>query len=347
MLADTIVRRCADHTPLHRMERIYARDGITLSRQTICGWHMTLAERLEPLLDAMWTDALTAPYLCVDATGVLVQHADKCKNGHFFVVAAPEKHVLFGFSEKHNSKAVDALIGGYQGDLVADAHTVYDHLFLSGAVRECGCWAHTRRYFYKALGSEPQRARVALAYIKQLFELERGIKNVSAEERLRVRKEKHAQIVDSFEKWCDAESLDVLDESPLAKAFGYARNQRAALRVFLEEGKVPLDNNWSERELRRIAWGRDNWLFVGSEDGGHTMATFVSLIASCQLHGIEPLAYLRDLLCLFPSWPEADVLELSPLHWRTTLEREDVRARLAGNIFRRAALGELPEKPGS
>lgn len=347
MLADTIVRRAADHTPLHRMERIYARDGIKLTRQTICGWHMALAEDFKPLIMAMWKDALTAPYLCIDATGVLVQNAEKCRNGHFFVVAAPEKCVLFGFSEKHNSKAVDELVGDYEGFLVADAHTVYDHLYQLGSMRESGCWAHARRYFFKALGSEPQRARVALAFFKQLFDHERSIKNVAADERLRLREKLHAPVVEAFEQWCDAESLKVLDESPLAKAIGYARNQRTALRTPLTDGRLPLDNNWSERELRRIAWGRDNWLFVGSEDGGHTMATLVSLIASCQLHGIEPLAYLRDMLCLYPSWPQTKVLELSPLHWRTTSARDDVRARLAVNPFRRAALGELPEKPRS
>jgi hypothetical protein len=142
LLADTIVKRWADHTPLHRMERIYARDGLFLSRQKIYGWHLTLSDLLRVLVEATWGVALDSPYLCVDTTGVLVQHAEKCERGHFFVVAAPEKHVLFRFSEKQNNAAVDAMLAAFMGVLVADAHAVYDHLFLGGKVREAGCWAH-------------------------------------------------------------------------------------------------------------------------------------------------------------------------------------------------------------
>ena len=345
LLADTIVKRWADHTPLHRMERIYARDGLDLARQTVCHWHIDLARLVKALIDAMWADALDSPYLCVDATGVLVQHPEKCKNGFFFVVAAPEKHVLFRFALKHNNATIDALLGKYLGVLVADAHVVYDHLFIAGTIREAGCWAHARRYFFKALSTEPQRSRAALDLIGRLFAAERALTNVSAEKRQEQRKVHHAPIVEEFERWCDAEALKVLDEAPLAKAIQYARNQRAALRTFLDDGRVPLDNNWSERELRRIAWGRDNWLFVGSEDGGDAAATFVSLIASCQQHGIEPLGYLRDLLCLLPSWPVKKVLELAPAYWRATIERTDVRDLLAKSVFRQVALGQLEPTP--
>lgn len=341
MLADTIVRRWADHTPLNRMERIYGRDGLDLARQTICDWHLELARLVAPLIEAMWADALDSPYLCTDATGVLVQHAEKCRNGHFFVVVAPHKHVLFEFSERHNGAAVDALLAGFKGVLVADASTVFDHLYAKGDVREAGCWAHTRRYFFKALSSEPQRAREALELIGQLFDEERKTKGVAPDLRLQIRQEKHRSIVGRFEKWCDDESLKVVDESPLAKAINYAKNQREALQTFLDDGRVPIDNNWSERELRRIAWGRDNWLFVGSEDGGHAAAHFISLIASCQLHGIEPLGYLRDLFCLLPWWPTSQVLDLSPARWAATTALADVQETLAQNVFRKVALGEL------
>jgi Transposase IS66 family/IS66 C-terminal element len=129
------------------------------------------------------------------------------------------------------------------------------------------------------------------------------------------------------------------------RSTGYARNHRVALRRFLDDGRLPIHNNWSERELRREAVGRKNWLFVGSDDGGHANATFVSLIASCQLHGIEPVEYLRDLLCLLPSWKAADVLELAPLHWRETVARDHVQKTLTSNAFRRASLGD--SDPGS
>ena len=107
--------------------------------------------------------------------------------------------------------------------------------------------------------------------------------------------------MEDFEAWCDAESLTVLDETPISRAIGHMRNHRVALCRFLEEGRIPIHTNWSERELRREAVGRKNWLFVGSDEGGIVNATFVSLIASCQLHGLEPFAYLRDLFCSLPS----------------------------------------------
>ncbi len=346
LLADTIVRRWADHLPLHRLERIYGRDGLPLSRSTICDWHLQLKDLVRPLLEAMWQDAFQAPYLCTDATGVLVQDKEKCKTGHFFVVAAPERHVLFGYSPKHNAAAVDELLEGYEGTLVADAHAVFDHLYEDGKIIEAGCWAHARRYFFKSLGSDPPRARQALEQIGKLFALERALDKSRPELKQSARQREAKPIVDAFEAWCDATAKAALDETPLARAIGYATNQRAALRRFLDDGRLPIHNNWSERELRREAVGRKNWLFLGSEEGGEANAAFVSLIASCQLHGLDPAEYLRDLFCLLPSWTVADVLELSPLHWKQTLARDDVYEALAGNVFRRASLGE-PESGSS
>jgi len=139
MLADTIVRRWQDHLPLHRQESIYAREGIELSRSTICSWHMQLSQLAVILVDAMYRDALNAPYLCTDATGVLVQAKERCRRGHFWVLVAPEKHVLYRYSSAHNGAAVDELLAGYKGYLVADAHSVYDHLFRDGNVTEVAC----------------------------------------------------------------------------------------------------------------------------------------------------------------------------------------------------------------
>jgi hypothetical protein len=125
---------------------------------------MALAALAAPLIQAMKTDAFRAPYLCTDATGVLVQAPERCQNGHFWVLVAPEKHVLFEFSQEHDSDATAKLLDGYSGYLVADAHVVYDHLYRNGQVVEVGCWAHSRRYFFSPLASDPDRAKVALAY---------------------------------------------------------------------------------------------------------------------------------------------------------------------------------------
>jgi transposase len=183
MLADTLVRRWPDHQPLNRLEGIYAREGLELSKSTLCTWHDQLRELAAPLVDAMFTDAKSAPYLCVEATGVLVQAPERCKHGHFWVMVAPEKHVLYKFSHRHNSGAVDALLAGYAGNLVADAHAVYDHLYATGAVVEVGCWCHCRRYFFKALKSDPERAKAALVKIGALFKIERAHADAPRRER--------------------------------------------------------------------------------------------------------------------------------------------------------------------
>jgi transposase len=343
LLAETIVWRWQDHMPLHRMERIFGRQGLPLARSTICGWHAELSELVKPLIQAIWQDALTAPYLCTDATGVLVQAKERCRNGHFWVVAAPERHVLLAYTPKHDGAAVDGLLKGYKGTLVADAHAVFDHLFKTGEVIEAGCWAHARRYWFKALATDPERAHQALALIGGLFRLERAYATSPPEQRLAARKLEARPIVEKFFAWCDVEAERVLDETPSAKAIGYARNQRVALSRFLEDGKIPIHNNFSERQLRREAVGRRNWLFLGTDDAGEVNASFVTLLASCQLHEIEPAAYLRDLLCLLPSWPVKRVLELAPVNWQKTLEQEDTQQRLAANLFRQVALGMIDE----
>jgi hypothetical protein len=176
-----------------------------------------------------------------------------------------------------------------------------------------------------------------------LFRVERATASASPDQRLAARRAEAKPIIDGFFNWCAAEAGRVLDETPTAKAIGYALNQRVALQRFLDDGRLPIHNNSSERALRREAVGRKNWLFVGSDDAAEVNAAFVSLLASCQLHDIEPWAYLRDLFCLLPDWPARRALDLAPLNWKQTLEKSDAQQRLDANIFRRATLGLLDD----
>jgi hypothetical protein len=338
MLADTILRRWGDHLPLHRLEGIYGREGLELARSTMCGWHQQLASLCEPLIAAMRLDANAQPSLCTDATGVLVQAKEKCRTGHFWVLVAPQRHVLFEYTPDHTNDAVDMILAGYEGYLVADAHVVYDHLYADGRVTEVTCWAHCRRYFFKALSSDPERAKHALGLIGALFKIERAIKTAPRKKRERVRAKHSAPVVERFLSWCDAEWPALLEDTPIYEGVRYARNQSVGLSRFLRVGRLPLDNNVSERELRRQAVGRKNWLFVGSDDGGHVNSVFTSLLASCRMHEIEPWAYLRDLLCLLPRWPKHRVLELAPVNWRATVGLDDVKRTLSLDPYRRLTL---------
>jgi hypothetical protein len=170
----------------------------------MCGWHAQPAEFVRPLVEAMWQDALASPYLCTDATGVLVQAKEWCRGGHFWVLIAPGRYVLYRYSARHDASAVDAMLAGYKGYLVADAHTVYDDLDRGGDVIEVGCWAHTRRYFFKALESEPERAREALALIGELFRIARQIAEATREAREAVRSRESKDVVERFFAWCEA-----------------------------------------------------------------------------------------------------------------------------------------------
>ncbi len=338
LLADTIVKRWQDHLPLHRLEGIYARDGVELSRSTICGWHEQMANLAERLVAAMRQDALLQPYLCTDATGVLVQKKHKCRRGHFWVLVAPRRHVLFEYTRDHSGDAADTVLAGYEGYLVADAHVVYDHLFVDGRVTEVNCWAHARRYFFKALESDPERAKEALGHIGALFRIERSIADAPRKKRERIRNKHSRPIVDTFFSWCDAELPQLLEDAPIYDGVRYARNQRKGLSRFLDDGRLPLDNNISERELRRQAVGRKNWIFLGSDDGGRVNSVFTSLLASCRMLGIEPWAYLRDLFCVLPEWPVHDLLALAPVNWLETSERYEVKRALQINPYRAITL---------
>ena len=243
---------------MNRLEDVYARERLEVARSTICGWHMQLAPLVEPLVAAMRIDAFAQPFICTDATGVLVQAKEKCWRGHFWVLVAPGKHMLFEYTRDHTNNAVDHVLAGYEGYLVADAHVVYDHLYESQRVVEVNCWAHARRYFFKALTSDPDRAKVALELIGTLFKIERSIATAPRKKREKIRRKHSAPIVERFYSWCDEEWPKLLEDTPIYDGVRYARNQRTGLQRFLDDGRLPLHNNVSERELRRQAVGRKN-----------------------------------------------------------------------------------------
>lgn len=329
LLAHVLVSKYADHLPLYRQSVIFDRQGISLSRSTLCGWVERSCAALSPLVEAMWKHALqVSPLVAIDATGVLVQAPERCKRGHFWVTIA-NGEAFFRFTPKHNSATVNALLPGYRGIVLADAATVYDALYRSNGAVEAGCWAHCRRGFFEAMSSEPKRASVALEIIAKLYEADRSTRNIPLDQRTKLRAIRAKPWMDALRQWLDQPHPEVLARGPLGQAMTYTRNQWAALSRFLDDGRIPLDNNASERELRRIAVGRKNWLFVGSEEGAEWTSTAVSLVASCAMAKIEPWAYLRDVLTVLPTWPASRILELAPKAWMQTRQQLNAE-QLAG-----------------
>jgi len=332
LLAHVLVQKFADHIPLHRQESIYKREGLKLPRSTLAGWVQGCSSLLSRVVEAMWEDARAhAPWISVDATGVLVQQKGECRRGHFWVLVAERQHVLYRYTKTQSGEQVAELLEGFSGPMIADASQVYHELYRREPnLVEVGCWAHCRRNYFDALSTDKERALVAIGFISLLYAAHRSATDsVTGVSDGAKRKALCQPILDDFDAWMAAEHAKLRDGTPIKKAINYTRNHAAALRRFLDDGRLRLDNNLSELALRHEVIGKKNWLFCGSDDGAHWNTTIVSLIASCALHDVEPWAYLRDVLTLLPAWPQTRLIELSPKRWNETAKQPDTRRLLA------------------
>ena len=204
----------------------------------------------------------------------------------------------------------------YKGYLQADAYAGYNRLYEDGGIREVGCWAHARRKYFDARVTAPLLAHQAIERIRKLYDVEKQAKNLTPDERWALRMEEAKPILDDFEPWAKAHLADVLPKSPIAQAFGYTLNHWKAFNRYLDDGRLAIDNNPAERAIRPLAVGRKNWLFAGSKRGGHAAATIYSLITSAKDHGLDPFAYLRDILRRIPTHPNKKIHELFPDNWK-------------------------------
>jgi hypothetical protein len=212
-------------------------------------------------------------------------------------------------------------LANYHGYLQADAFSGYDGLYLhdprtaQARIIEVACNAHARRRFYESRGSDALRSHQALAYYRQLYELERAAKDFSDARRLQMRQDLAVPVLGQFHAWLTAQRPEVLPKSPMAEAIGYALNNWEALRRYTEAGFLAIDNNVSEREMKRIAIGRKNWLSIGSPRGGQTAAVLFSFTSTCQRLGVEPWAYLQAVLTRQPRTPIEQLGVLLPDRW--------------------------------
>jgi hypothetical protein len=332
LIAHVITQKYADHLPLHRQQAIFKRQGVHLPRSTLANLVQGGTALLGTLTEAMWQDARDyAHWLAIDATGVLVLAAEQCRRGHFWVVVADNGHVLFRYTKKHDGTVPAQLLAGFSGYVIADASSVYHELYRSEpGITEVCCWAHARRRFFDALTVDQERAMIGIGFIGLLYDAHHAATNADTGITDTQRRRTLAEpVLAKLYNWIAVERPKLVDDTPLAKAMNYLVNQREPLARFLEDGRLRLDNNISEVELRRQVVGRHNWTFCGSDDGAEWNAIATTLIASCQRHGIEPWAYLRDVLTLLPGWPKRDVLQLAPKFWHETLQQQETQQRLA------------------
>jgi hypothetical protein len=327
-LAHLIVSKYVDHLPLHRLERIYERQGLFLPRSTLCDWLAACGQVLGPLYERLVAGLLLSRALHTDDTPVKLQDpvSRHLSTARFWVYLGDAAHPynVFDFTVNRKRDGPQQFLASFQGYLHADAFSGYDGLYLpaartgTGRIIEVACNAHARRKFYEARGSAALQSHQALAYYRQLYELERSAKDLdfNDSQKLQMRQDLAVPILETFHRWLEVQRPEALPKSPLGEAIGYALNNWAALVRYTEAGFLAIDNNVAEREMKRIAIGRKNWLFVGSPQGGRTAAVLVSFTSTCSRLGVEPWAYLQDVLTQLPTRSAEHLDALLPDQWQ-------------------------------
>jgi transposase len=328
LLAHIIVSKYADHLPLYRQQGISERQGILIPRSTSCDWMAACAEVLRPLYEHMVAAVLQSRWLHTDDTIIKNQGhepgtTDKARLWLYYG-DRDHRYNVFDFTVNRQRDGPQTFLANFQGYLHADAFSGYDALYLpcpragTAGIVEVACNAHARRKFYEARTSDVAGSHQALGYYRQLYELERAatVNQFDDAQRLQMRRDLSVTILENFHDWLERARATVLPKSPMAEAIGYALNNWTALCRYTEAGFLSIDNNVAEREMKRIAIGRKNWLFVGSARGGRTAAVLFSFTSTCQRLGVEPWAYLQDVLTRLPQTPAAGLAELLPDCWQ-------------------------------
>jgi hypothetical protein len=224
-------------------------------------------------------------------------------------------YVVYDYTPRRTRDGPEQFLKGFRGYLQADAFSGYDRLCAGPDVIEVACWAHVRRKFFEARTSAPVLAHAALARIRQLYRIEQGAAELSADDRRVLRQRDALPLLNAFEEWLTEQGRKALPKSPIGQAIAYAQSNWAALLRYTEHGDLSVDNNLAERMLRAQAIGRRNWTFLGSDRGGRTAAVLYSLTGTCKHHDLDPFAYLQDILRRLPTHPAAPLDELLPDVW--------------------------------
>jgi transposase len=325
-----------DALPLYRQETMFARLGIDISRQVMSRWFIELHERYsEPIVEIMKEDIKSQTFMGIDETTLQVLSEGERKNqskSFMWVMRGGEKLkpiLLYQYSETRNAQYLKEMLGGYHGWVQSDGLPVYETLEGQSGIVLAGCWAHVRRDFFDSFktSNEKGHAREALEYIGQLYGIEREAKakGLNCDEIKDLRQARSKIIIDKFKTWLDQKSVEVAPKSMLGRAIGYTNGQWKKLLVYLEDGRIPIDNNLVENAIRPFVLGRKNWLFSGSPRGAHASAFIYSLIETAKANGLEPYWYLYYL---FEKLPYAKKRE----DYRTLLPYNLDRATLANHF---------------
>lgn len=322
LLAMVVTSKFADYLPLYRLENIFKRNGLDLSRSTLCQWCHDVAEIGEPVYDLMCDRVRMSHLVATDDTVMPLLAPGKTIRARMWSYIGDDDHPynVFDFTRSRARDGPTTFLAGYSQTLLADAYGGYNGVVVGNGMTRAGCWAHARRKFIDAESSEPAVAREAVAIIDALFALERRVKasaqSAVPEDLATVRNVESRAVTTHLHGRLLSWKAELLPRSPMAAAVQYALNQWAELTVFLDDPAVPMDNNACEREMKRQAINRKNSLFVGSERGGRTAAILSSFTSTCRRHDIDPQRYLTQLLVNLPGWPASDIAAWLPDEWK-------------------------------
>lgn len=321
LLAQVIVAKTADHLPLYRQEKIFQRHGVDISRKTMGGWLAQCADLLKPLYGSMKEVLFQSKVIGTDDTSVKVLDVKLpfARIGRIWPYSGDADHpvILYDYTATRERAGPEEFLKGYRGYLQADAYGGYDAFFKDPArgLIEVGCWAHARRYFHKALASDQARMGPALLLIAQLYRVEKEARSLTAEDRLRLRRLQSQPILEKLRNYLAEIQAEVLPKSPEGRAVRYTLRNWDALTRYCQDGDLQIDNNATERAIRGVAVGRNNWVFFGSDEGGKTAAVLRSFVASCQRVAIDPFLWLKDSLSRIADHPITRLAELLPHNW--------------------------------
>jgi transposase len=324
LLAQVVTAKYKDGLPLYRQEKIYEkRYAVPIAISTLSNWVGAVGDLLEPLAKLLKERTLKNFILHVDDTGIHVLDRDDPRGiikGHLWPYVGQDGNVFVEYTPTWSGLGPQSILGNRVGPVVCDGYAGYGPLFELPSPRiEVGCWMHARRGFEKAYKAGDPRGAVILELVQKLYAVEREANKdgVDHRERLKRRQQYSAPVVNDIFRLLDDWVTVVAPKTPLGKAIGYARNRQVQLSRFLQDGRIPLDNGKVERLIRLIAVGRKNWLFIGSDAAAKRAANIFSAILSCELIGIDPWAYLKDVLPKLAScsFPHSRLSELLPEEW--------------------------------
>ena len=337
LLAHVLVSKYCDHLPLYRQAEIYARDGVELDRSTMAEWVGGCSRLLQPLVEALRRHVMSAEKLHADDTPVpvLAPGRGKTKTGRLWTYVRDDRPwgaktppaVWFAYTPDRKGEHPKAHLREFTGTLQADAYAGYGPVYEGGRVKESACMAHVRRQFYDLYEAHKSPvAKEALERIAALYVIEEEIRGHSAEERRAVRNERGKPLLESMKQWMEEILGKLSKKSDTTRAIHYALSRWDALTRYCDDGRLEIDNNAAERSLRAVVLGRKNYLFAGSDAGGERAAAIYGLIGTAKLNGMNPEAYLREVLSRIPDHPINRIEELLPWNLAAELTEKSHRA---------------------